>query len=475
MAAGPDTQHHGNALPFQIAAALILAYLITVHTLAAAYSTSSPQTANMLSPSEPVALTRRAERALPAIMGITPSASEGRTDAATGEQQRLEGFARLPKLDLRSSREDGDSAAQKQATTPAAAEASKAEAKAWLERAILAHPLNAQAISLLAVLAIGEGEDAKAARLMSATVARSGRIPLANYWLMRSSFDAKDYATSLGHADRLLRNTPLNIGLAAPFLGRLAEAAPAEMTALLAQNPAWRMGFFVNLKGNIKDARTPLNMLLKLKETAHPLVPREISAYVALLMENGYNDLAYSAWLQSLAPEQLTRAGFVYNGGFDIPPSGVHFPFEWSLQSGAGFIADIATSEGENGNSVLMLKFGPGRAAHRPVGQTTMLAPGDYTLHGRFRGDIKSRRGLKWSVACAVKPFTSLATSEPINGRITEWTEFKLDFSVPKENCRPQTVQLDLDARSASETLVSGSLLVDDVSLLRQGEAQQGE
>lgn len=454
-------------LPLQIAAALVLAFLITVHTLADYLAASSPQTALSLNSTQPLALTLLAERALPAI--VEPAQKPDPANAQTG---RLEGFARLPKLDLQDV-EDASIAAGETADASGQVEETAAQIKDRLQRALAAHPLNAQALGLLATLSIGGGDDDKALALMSAASARSSRIALANYWLLKTSYEAKNYAEALRHADRLARTAPANMTLIAPYLGRIADAATGDMAAMLLTNPPWRTAFFQWLKGNIEDARVPLQLLLKLKQSPVPPTQAEFGPYVSLLMDNKLYDLAYAAWLQSLESEQLAHAGFIYNGGFDYSPSGYPFQFDWSLRPGNGVIADIVTLE--DSNRALMIRFGPGRADFKPVAQTTMLTPGSYTLTARYRGDIKSRRGLKWTLHCAGANAVKLGESEAINGKIASWTALSIDFQVPKQDCRAQVVRLSLDARSASETLVSGSVVIDDVAIKRQGDASIAE
>lgn len=465
----------------QALAGVILAYLVTAHTLASYFAAHAPATALKLNSSEPVALTKLAEQVLPEVAGqpdaaqsdpsandqgdpASPAQTPAQQPALESDQEgsRLEGFARLPRM-----QQQAESAASADPVTDAQRAEARQSIVTSLQQAILTNPLNAQALGLLGAVSIGANDDERAKTLMSAAAHRSGRIPLASYWLLKTEYENKNYPAALGHADRLLRSTPTNLPMVAPYLGRIADASVDDMTRVLAAAPPWRTRFFNSLKGNIKDARTPLNILLKLKETPAPPTPQEFGPYVTLLMENGLFDLAYGAWLQSLSAEQLTRAGFVYNGGFDYAPARYPSPFDWSLTSGKGALLDLTPVEG---NNVLLMKFGPGRAEAVRVAQTTLLMPGDYTFSVRYKGEIKARRGLRWTVQCAGKTADKLVESDIINGAIRNWTQIKLDFTVPADGCRPQQIKLLIDARSASEMFVSGALLWDDVSILRQGQ-----
>ena len=95
-----------------------------------------------------------------------------------------------------------------------------------------------------------------------------------------------------------------------------------------------------------------------------------------------------------------------------------------------------------------------------------MLPEGKYQLKGQYKGEIVGKRGMVWRVACAdgERP---LGESAMILGQAANWQTFGVDFSVPS-GCRAQTLRLELDARSASEQMVSGSIWFDELALTRQ-------
>ena len=86
-------------------------------------------------------------------------------------------------------------------------------------------------------------------------------------------------------------------------------------------NPPWRAQFFANLQKNITDARTPLDLLLSIKDAPTPPTAAELRDYLALLIDNNFYELAYYVWLQFLRHEQLARVGLLFNGGFETRPS----------------------------------------------------------------------------------------------------------------------------------------------------------
>jgi len=88
--------------------------------------------------------------------------------------------------------------------------------------------------------------------------------------------------------------------------------------------------------------------------------------------------------------------------------------------------------------------------------------PGSYQFVGSYKLDLLSQRGLVWRVNCETK---EIGSSPLVNGVSQGWEFFKLSFTVP-DDCPAQTIKLALDARSASETFVSGSIWFDDLSVV---------
>ena len=80
-----------------------------------------------------------------------------------------------------------------------------------------------------------------------------------------------------------------------------------------------------------------------------------------------------------------------------------------------------------------------------------------------------------WRVSCAASG-TKLGESPMIFGSGRSWKAFEFGFEIPPQDCRAQSIQLVHDARSASEQLVSGSILFDELRIVRlpaDGTAQE--
>ena len=109
-------------------------------------------------------------------------------------------------------------------------------------------------------------------KLMQAAVRRSLLESVAVYWMMRKSFQDQNYKEALRYADILMRTRPQALGPIMPIMGKMAELpeASADLKLLLSTNPPWRPQFLSSVPNAISDARTPLDILLSLKDTANP-------------------------------------------------------------------------------------------------------------------------------------------------------------------------------------------------------------
>jgi hypothetical protein len=344
--------------------------------------------------------------------------------------------------------------------------------RAWAELALRNDPLNARAFRILGQLAENGGDDERGSRMMLAAARRSLRESLAIYSLMRRSYKREDFASALYYADVLLRTRQQIMTILAPALARIAEhkAGSGEIKKLLAANPPWREEFFSKLSGGISDARTPLELLLSVKDTSAPPTPAELQDYLNFLISHKLYEVAYYAWLQFLPAGQLGNVGFLFNGGFGAIPSGL--PFDWAIAPGSGVTADIVARPGDEDKRALFIEFGYGRVEFRPVMQLIVLTPGTYKFKGSYKGEIIGRRGLQWRVTCADEPVAPIGGSAMAIGLAPAWKPFDFEFTVPANDCRAQYVSLALDARSASEQMVSGSIWYSELRLERTRHSQ---
>jgi hypothetical protein len=348
------------------------------------------------------------------------------------------------------------------------------QARHMAEQALFNDPLNAQALRILGQIAELSKDVPRSWQFMQASVHRSLNESLAVVWLMYRSAERRDYAAVMYYADVLLRTRPqLGREVVIPVLARVAEDKEAVVAfeEMLSRDPPWRAQFFDALPGSITNARTPLNLLMALKDSPAPPAAAELRSYLNFLIGRKFYALAYYTWLQLLPSDQISEAGFVFNGGFETVPSGL--PFDWLISPGAGATVDIDTVPDDGGNRALFARLEDGRVDFGRVAQLIMLPPAKYRLEATYKGTLLGQRGLKWRVTCVEGPTAAIGESGMIKGISSVWKTVELPFTVPDSNCPAQYLHLDLDARTASEQFVSGEVWFDNVRVLRLGDAAQ--
>jgi hypothetical protein len=358
-------------------------------------------------------------------------------------------------------------------TLPHAADPSQSHAQAsdqvrsLVELALANDPLNARGLSLLGQLAHMAGDEAGVAKFLSAAAQRSLRESAAVYWLMQTSYDSRDYATALYCADALLRTSSQVSEYVMPILLGIAESTQGrnDLKSAVLNNPPWRSSFLTAYAQYASDPRASLELLLATRETPTPPTTIDLSNYLNALIRRKQYELAYYAWLQFLSPEQLSSTGLLFNGSFEIAPTGL--PFDWVISEGNGVTIDVVPRPDRDGQRALLIEFGYGRVEFRGIEQLTALPAGAYEFKGKYKGDILGKRGLVWRVACVDAPSPPIGESPMVTGASTSWQEIKFSFIVPDRNCRAQHVRLHFDTRMSSEQLISGSILYDELSIAR--------
>jgi hypothetical protein len=491
----PDTPAQNPSILRLIALTALgatLVWLILTRSLAASLAETAPETALSLQPREPRALLTLAKAQWNALIKLPEEKPAGTDPKVTAppdprgrpapNSDRLANLSRLAEAALgtpnRSEQNGQQLQPQQLSPTPSTEAAApgtggdpdKADAiRALAEQTLAADPFNADALGLLGQLAEREGDVARTEALMRAAAHLSIRESYAVYWLLQKAQRENNRAAVLRQADTLLRTRGRAVPLAVPILAQVAEkGAPTDVIALLKTNPPWRGAFFGRLPQNITDARTPLYLLLGLQGTAHPPTQQELAQYINFLIGRQFHELAYYTWLQFLPTEDLAKITPLFNPSFEKPLTGL--PFDWALAQGSGVTSEIrprpAPSDDPDNAQALFVEFTQGRAEFPGVRQLTLLGPGTYELKGKYKGMLVGKRGLIWRVSCTGKG--PLAESELLRGDISQWRDFAVQFTVPPTGCRAQQIRLELDARSASERLITGSMWFDELDLKRQ-------
>jgi hypothetical protein len=472
---GTWTWHGGPLLAVLVAIGAFLAWLISRHTLAAYLATASPEAALLINSYQPTALIEDAERQLRAELSRIVDARSA-ASSKSGPSKPLSRFAfqdsggeTAPTTGAPADMGEAARYYEQQAADADAAGAirdRRARIADLASRALLADPVNARAYRVLSHLAELEGNKQRHAKLMRTAARLSLRDIVAVLWAMQDGYLRQDFPTTLKYADVMFRTQPQLEQYFVPMVARLAEtpAARGELVSLLAGNPPWRSMFFGLLPQHITDARTPFNLLVELKTSRTPPTRKEVADYLRFLLRRNLHELAYYTWLQFLPAEQLSRAGYLFNGSFEQELT--RSPFDWEIHAGSGVTVDIQPRPDDAGKKAVRIEFGHGRVEFGALLQLTMLPPGKYRFSGIRQGSLAGRRGLVWQVLCT-QGSQRLGVGNMDLGIIPNWQPFSFEFTVPAMDCRTQNVMLVLAARSVSERLLTGSIFYDELEIHR--------
>ena len=429
--------------PIVIVLSVLLALGIITHNLVAYLAEGSPVTAYWLH-ATPTVLLNLADDKLNADADkkIVEPVLSTNFEHAGRDRSYAKGIQSIEKLDAQGEAEnlEKDATRQSSSTADNLSNADYAEVRSWAKQALRNDPLNARALRILAQIAEHGSDDSRTEALMQGAAQRSSQESLAIFWMMRQNYRDQDFAEAIRYADILLRTRPQLSEHVFPMLGRLAEIpkAKGELKGILAKDPPWRAQFFAALPRNVTDARTPLELLLSLRDVAVPPTDAERQAYLQALIDHKLYELAYYSWLQFLPPEQLSNTGRLFNGSFELPPSGL--PFDWVFRKASGVNVKFAPRPDHERQQALLIEFGPGRVDFGGgITELVLLPPGAYRLDGKYKADLLSQRGLQWSIKCAGTS-TPIGVSTTMNGFSPTWQDIDLTFTVPDDDCVAQYV-----------------------------------
>jgi len=347
-----------------------------------------------------------------------------------------------------------------------AADADLTAASDSAKRALAASPLEARSLRLLGLVANLEGDEGRAARLMTTAGERSLRDPPTQLWLFASRLGSGDVAGALANADHLLRTEPQLANLLLPTLAALAgePAMRADVIALLEREPPWRRWFLTELARGDRPAVT-FAVLSGLGSGPSPPSEGELAPYLERLVGDGRYELAHLTWIHFVPEAAEAGLDYVTSGGFERPLAAA--PFDWGIARTTGAsTAIVATGDPDRGMAARVV-FANARVAYRNLVQLMVLPPGSYRLSALTRAnDLVNERGLAWRVRCAEGDKQLIAETPLVRGT-TGWRRIEATFNVPSGGCRGQWLSLELAVRVAVEQQARGEVWFDDVTITR--------
>ena len=252
-----------------------------------------------------------------------------------------------------------------------------------------------------------------------------------------------------------------------PAFAQMLEARDPALLGIAAENPRWLGPFIVERCSKGADA-SMLALLLQYRSTATSRPePGEVDCVTERLRAAGRWNEAYHAWLNTLTRERLSNVGFVFNGSFEYPPSGVGFDWkpDRTPQNVSGHMVELVVSREGRGDRALRVAYTGKRQVSPALMQYLAVPPGRYQLSGWARVDhLNSPRGVQWVVRCAADAKQPvLAASERFLGS-SEWDRFMFDVNIPA-GCAGEALQLEPVDMDKGTTFLSGNLWFDELTL----------
>jgi len=339
-----------------------------------------------------------------------------------------------------------------------------AEAESHLRSALAASPVAPGAFRMLGLAADAAGDEALAAEILTHAGGMSNRDIAVELWLLNHMARTGDYRGVVEQADTVMRTRS---DLRRPLFTVLLELAMADETRpfvvdVLAQKPPWRGSFFAAATPRDGGALVGRQLMTALNEAGAALTPEETARVVNALVGAGAYQLGYLTWTSLLPPERRATIPYVYNGDFEVEPSGI--VFDWVIRPARGVRTEIVDQGGERGNA-LRVAFSGRRVAYNHMTKMLLLAPGSYRLTGLARAQaLETERGLTWGVTCA-DARTVLAATTPLKGTF-DWRQMALDLTVPPD-CPAQVLSLALQTEARLDRIVAGTAWFDDLAIAR--------
>lgn len=281
----------------------------------------------------------------------------------------------------------------------------------------------------------------------------------ADFWQAQGRLDRMLNRWSL-----LLRTQPTVASALYPELLSIAQnpEQQALLRPLLENPPTWWEGFFAYAAREAQQTDTVLFLYQQRPRGDQPPSELEQRAYLDRLWRDARWPEAYEAWKNGLNERQSLELRNLYNGGFELPPTGVGF--DWRIAAPRGVQVETTSTYGARGERALHVSFDGQRVRFNHVQQYLLLEPGRYRLQGRVRPDsLRAERGLRWMLRCVAEG-PPLAESERFLGS-DEWRTFTVEFAVPEKGCPAQVLRLQLEGRAELDFEAQGGIWFDDLSI----------
>jgi len=329
-------------------------------------------------------------------------------------------------------------------------------------------PINALAYGLLGEVRLGLGERHTADALFDIALSLSQTEANALQRTLVRAIEEGDYSAAIAKLDIFFRRWPAQFATFAPAIPQLLRTPAGYDTALsaLAAEPPWRPQLLRFLDRDPGSIDLAYRLQLDLNSNSDETRPREIGGTLSGLLRTGQYDRAYRLFLLTLNEADRAHYGYVFNGGFELKPSGR--PFDWRLASRPGVNISRERLDTEQGETFqLKLQFLGKPIKRIDVSQNLYLPAGQYRLTVNVdASDLKVPKGLHLNIVCT-DPKRAVSRIDVMPGSYRN-EMLEADFILPDSTCKMFRLSMGTDLIAESfRYRYSGTLVLDNVSLRR--------
>lgn len=329
-------------------------------------------------------------------------------------------------------------------------------------------PINALAYGLMGEVRLGEGERHTADALFDIALSLSRTEANALQRTLERAIKRGDYRAAIEKLNIFSRRWPAHFASLAPVIPQLLRTPDGYATALstLSAEPPWRSRLLQFLDRDPGSIDLAYRLQLDLNGNTDDTRPREIGRTLSGLLRNKRYDQAYRLFLLTLNETDRAHYGYVFNGGFDLAPSGR--PFDWNLKSRPGVkISREAMDTADGEDFQLKLQFLGKPVKRIDVSQYLYLPAGQYKLTLNVdASDLEVPKGLHLNIVCT-EPKRTVSRIDVLPGSYRNET-LEANFTLPDSTCKMFRLAMGTDLIAESfRYRYSGTLEIDNVSLRR--------
>lgn len=303
-------------------------------------------------------------------------------------------------------------------------------------------PFNARALRVQGLAEARLGDTDRADEMLTLAGNWSLRDDPAHAWLIENRLRRGDYRSAFAHADTLARRrTDLY-----PSVFRLFTAAAVQdpralpvIAELLSRNPPWRLAFLEHLHEAENGAPVVGGLAVALEPTDAPFTAYELQRlYTAWLAAGRFDGILEIRRRLGRPPVNF----LLQNGDFSTKIEDQLPPFGWTVETGAGIGTAVVEDDLRAENQAFRLEY-DGFASGVFTRQLLLLSPGAYRLEGEWRAETpRPEMQIGWQIVCAQTGAIVSGPGSGLRNGSAEWSRFRQSFSVPRENCQAQWLQL---------------------------------